>query len=83
MQSGITHPTPTPTPARHYVNAKRYYVPNPNPSPNPNPKPHQHRYLCAKDPSYHNKLTEASKITLGHQGGPMTPEECAEVCALG
>jgi predicted HD phosphohydrolase/ectoine hydroxylase-related dioxygenase (phytanoyl-CoA dioxygenase family) len=37
------------------------------------------RYLCAKDPQYYDKLTEASKTTLKHQGGPMTPEECAEV----
>ena len=37
------------------------------------------RYLCAKDPAYYDKLTEASKITLKHQGGPMTPEECTEV----
>eukprot|EP00966_Prymnesium_polylepis_P292396 6752924-Prymnesium_polylepis.1 len=33
------------------------------------------RYLCATDPTYYDKLTEASKTTLKHQGGPMTPAE--------
>ncbi|GMI32468.1 hypothetical protein TeGR_g15158 [Tetraparma gracilis] len=37
------------------------------------------RYLCAKEPGYYEKLTEASKTTLKHQGGPMSAEECAEV----
>ena len=33
------------------------------------------RYLCARTPGYMGKLTEASKITLKHQGGPMSEEE--------
>ena len=33
------------------------------------------RYLTWKDPSYFNKLSDASKITLGYQGGPMNDEE--------
>jgi len=33
------------------------------------------RYLCAKDPSYYDKLSKASQITMGYQGGPMTEEE--------
>jgi len=37
------------------------------------------RYLCAVDPNYMAKLTEASKTTLKHQGGPMSDEECREV----
>ena len=37
------------------------------------------RYLCARQEGYYDKLTEASKITLKHQGGPMTDEECLEV----
>ena len=35
------------------------------------------RYRCWKDPSYHARLSEASKITLGYQGGPMGAEEAA------
>jgi len=35
------------------------------------------RYLCATDPNYHTKLSPASVITLGLQGGPMTPREIA------
>jgi predicted HD phosphohydrolase len=35
------------------------------------------RYLCATQPGYHEKLSEASKITLRHQGGPMSAEEVA------
>eukprot|EP00971_Amphidinium_carterae_P109482 2167780-Amphidinium_carterae.1 len=35
------------------------------------------RYLCWKDPSYHAKLTDASKTTLRFQGGPMSAEEGA------
>ena len=31
------------------------------------------RYLVAMNPNY--ELSEASKITLGFQGGPMSPEE--------
>merc|ERR1711934_1152467 len=33
------------------------------------------RYLVYKYPDYHDKLTEASKGTLIHQGGPMTQQE--------
>lgn len=33
------------------------------------------RYLCATDPAYHDKLSEASKHTLELQGGPMRPDE--------
>jgi len=35
------------------------------------------RYLCAKKPEYHRKLSEASKQTLEYQGGPMNTEEIA------
>jgi len=33
------------------------------------------RYLCCVQPGYHEKLSDASKVTLGFQGGPMTPHE--------
>ena len=33
------------------------------------------RYLCAVDQSYHEQLSEASKQTLGYQGGPMSKME--------
>lgn len=33
------------------------------------------RYLCCVKPDYHDNLSDASKTTLKHQGGPMTPEE--------
>jgi len=33
------------------------------------------RYLCCVKPGYHDNLSEASKTTLRHQGGPMSPEE--------
>jgi len=33
------------------------------------------RYLCFADPDYFPKLSEASKRTLGFQGGPMIEEE--------
>lgn len=36
------------------------------------------RYLCATDPSYFGKLSEASVKTLGFQGGPMNEAEVAE-----
>ena len=36
------------------------------------------RYLCATVPGYLEKLTEASKVTLKHQGGPLTPRALAE-----
>lgn len=35
------------------------------------------RYLCATDPSYYGKLSEASKHTLKLQGGPMDQGEAA------
>jgi len=31
--------------------------------------------VCWKDPSYHSKLSEASKTTLSYQGGPLTTQE--------
>ena len=37
------------------------------------------RYLCATDPAYYASLTEASKITLKHQGGVMSAKECKEL----
>ncbi|XP_072031106.1 2-amino-1-hydroxyethylphosphonate dioxygenase (glycine-forming)-like [Amphiura filiformis] len=33
------------------------------------------RYLVYKDQVYHDGLSDASKMTLVHQGGPMTPQE--------
>ncbi|TDD59242.1 metal-dependent phosphohydrolase [Kribbella antibiotica] len=33
------------------------------------------RYLCAAEPEYFAKLSEASVFTLEVQGGPMTPEQ--------
>ena len=36
------------------------------------------RYLCAAKPDYYRKLSEASKQTLKHQGGPLTESEAAE-----
>ena len=35
------------------------------------------RYLCGRNPAYYEALSEASRTTLGFQGGPMTDEECA------
>jgi len=35
------------------------------------------RYLCCKNPEYHDQLSEASKTTLKYQGGAMTPEQAA------
>lgn len=36
------------------------------------------RYLCCRFPAYLNALSDASRATLTHQGGPMTPQEaCA------
>lgn len=35
------------------------------------------RYLCATDPDYHAKLSEASMHTLSLQGGPMNDGEVA------
>ena len=36
------------------------------------------RYLVYKNPDYHARLSDASKGTLIHQGGPMTREEAEE-----
>ncbi len=36
------------------------------------------RYLCATDPGYMDKLSEASRLSLKLQGGPMSPEEVRE-----
>jgi predicted HD phosphohydrolase len=36
------------------------------------------RYLCATDPGYFAKLSEASVHTLSLQGGPMNEDEAAE-----
>lgn len=33
------------------------------------------RYLCAVDPTYRGRLSEASRYTMGVQGGPMSAEE--------
>ena len=33
------------------------------------------RYLCAVDPTYFSKLSEDSVVSLGLQGGPMSPAE--------
>jgi gamma-butyrobetaine dioxygenase len=33
------------------------------------------RYLCAVDPGYFGRLSEASVFTLAVQGGPMTPDQ--------
>jgi len=35
------------------------------------------RYLTYADPEYYNRLSEASKNTLKHQGGPMEAAEAA------
>lgn len=35
------------------------------------------RYLCAVEPGYFDRLSEASVYTLGVQGGPMSEEEVA------
>ena len=36
------------------------------------------RYLTFKQPAYHQRLSAASKATLGYQGGPMSAEEARE-----
>ncbi len=41
------------------------------------------RYLCATDPGYFSRLSEASVHTLNLQGGPMSAEETAEFEKLG
>lgn len=35
------------------------------------------RYLCATEAGYYDALSEPSKVSLGLQGGPMSPQECA------
>ncbi|WP_327424497.1 TauD/TfdA family dioxygenase [Streptomyces sp. NBC_01230] len=40
------------------------------------------RYLCAVEPGYHNRLSEASQYTLRVQGGVMTPAQVAQFAAL-
>lgn len=35
------------------------------------------RYLCFKEPSYHDRLSASSKATLVFQGGPMSADEAA------
>jgi predicted HD phosphohydrolase len=37
------------------------------------------RYLCAVEPGYYERLSPVSKQTLEYQGGPMTPDEAAEL----
>ncbi len=39
------------------------------------------RYLCFADAGYRARLSEASLLSLGLQGGPMTAEEAAEFTA--
>ena len=33
------------------------------------------RYLCAVEPDYHAGLSPASRLSLGLQGGPFSPDE--------
>jgi gamma-butyrobetaine dioxygenase len=39
------------------------------------------RYLCVVEPGYYDRLSEASKYTLGVQGGPMSPEQAERFAA--
>ncbi|WP_228118042.1 HD domain-containing protein [Rhodococcus erythropolis] len=39
------------------------------------------RYLCATDPTYYDKLSDASKFTMSVQGGSMSGEEISEFAA--
>jgi gamma-butyrobetaine dioxygenase len=39
------------------------------------------RYLVGTRPDYHDLLSEASRITLARQGGPMSAAECAAFAA--
>ena len=39
-------------------------------------------YLCAVEPHYPDRLTPASQVSLGHQGGLMTPAEAAAFLAV-
>ncbi|MBB3065792.1 HD domain-containing protein [Limibacillus halophilus] len=36
------------------------------------------RYLCARDPGYHDRLSHASQVTLKQQGGPMSDCEVSD-----
>jgi len=36
------------------------------------------RFLCARDPGYHDRLSPASQYTLSMQGGPMSEVEAAK-----
>jgi 2-amino-1-hydroxyethylphosphonate dioxygenase (glycine-forming) len=36
------------------------------------------RYLCYKNSNYYKNLSEASRGTLAHQGGPMSEEEASQ-----
>lgn len=36
------------------------------------------RYLCATEPAYEAALSEPSRVSLGLQGGPFTPDEVAD-----
>jgi len=36
------------------------------------------RYLCAREPDYHARLSPASRHTLTKQGGPMSPTEASD-----
>jgi len=40
------------------------------------------RYLTATEPDYRSRLSEGSQRSLRAQGGPMTPEECAQFLAI-
>jgi phosphonate degradation associated HDIG domain protein len=40
------------------------------------------RFLCATDPAYAGRLSEASRLSLRLQGGPFTPDEAARFRAL-
>ncbi len=39
------------------------------------------RYLCAVEPGYHDRLSEASRLSLRLQGGPLGPAEAASFAA--
>lgn len=39
------------------------------------------RYLCATEPAYYDRLSDASKFTMSVQGGSMSPEEVAGFAA--
>ena len=40
------------------------------------------RYLCAVEPGYHDRLSDASRFTLAVQGGPMSAGEAERFAAL-